>query len=86
AVAFDGTDRVFGTPARLCLGYPLGRIGTTPEETPGTFGWVGGGGSYVFADTATGTSFALTKNRLTPHFTAAQRLADLTMAEIDAGT
>jgi CubicO group peptidase (beta-lactamase class C family) len=80
AVDFEGTDQVFGNHARLALGYPLGRIGTRPEQTPTTFGWVGGGGSYVYADTATGTSFAMTKNRLTPHFNTAQRLADLTTA------
>ncbi|SEN16304.1 serine hydrolase domain-containing protein [Actinacidiphila rubida] len=82
SVAFEGTDQVFGNPARLALGYPLGRLGTRPEETPTTFGWVGGGGSYVWADTATGTSFALAKTRLTPHFDTAVRLADLTAAEI----
>ncbi|BFO18099.1 serine hydrolase domain-containing protein [Streptomyces sp. KM77-8] len=81
AVAFEGTDQIFGNPARLALGYPLGRLGTRPDETPTTFGWIGGGGSYVYADTATGTSFALTKTRLTPHFDTAQRLADLTAAE-----
>lgn len=81
AVAFEGIDRIFGTPARLALGYPLGRLGTRPDESATTFGWVGGGGSYVYADTATGISFALTKNRLTPHFDTAQRLADLTTAE-----
>jgi CubicO group peptidase (beta-lactamase class C family) len=83
AVAFEGTDQVFGNHARLALGYPLGRIGTRPDEAPTTFGWVGGGGSYVYADTATGTSFAMTKTRLTPHFNTAQRLADLTTAEIN---
>jgi CubicO group peptidase (beta-lactamase class C family) len=82
AVAFEGTDQVFGNHARLALGYPLGRIGTRPDESPTTFGWAGGGGSYVYADTATGTSFAMTKTRLTPHFESAQRLADLTAAEI----
>ncbi|MGW2831626.1 serine hydrolase domain-containing protein [Streptomyces sp. NPDC001286] len=83
AVAFEGTDQVFGNDARLALGYPLGRIGTRPHEAPTTFGWVGGGGSYVYADTATGTSFAMTKTRLTPHFNTAQRLADLTTAEFN---
>ncbi|MEV0405118.1 serine hydrolase domain-containing protein [Actinoallomurus sp. NPDC050550] len=83
AVAFEGTDQVFGNHARMALGYPLGRIGTRPDEAPTTFGWVGGGGSYVYADTATGTSFAMTKTRLTPHFNTAQRLADLTTAEIN---
>ncbi len=83
AVAFEGTDQVFGNHARLALGYPLGRIGTRPDETPTTFGWVGGGGSYVYADTETETSFAMTKTRLTPHFDTAQRLADLIAAEIN---
>lgn len=82
AVAFEGTDQVFGNHARLALGYPLGRIGTGPDETPTTFGWVGGGGSYVYGDIATGVSFAMTKTRLTPHFRTAQRLADLTAAEM----
>ncbi|MFE7223672.1 serine hydrolase domain-containing protein [Nocardioides sp. NPDC057577] len=71
AVAFEGTDQVFGTPAQLALGYPAGRIG-----------WPGGGGSYAYADPATGISFAITKNRLTPDFSTAQRLADLVTTEI----
>ncbi|MEU3252258.1 serine hydrolase domain-containing protein [Streptomyces sp. NPDC006997] len=86
AVAFEGTDQVFGNSARLALGAPLGRLGTRPEETPTTFGWVGGGGSYVYADTATGTSFALTKTRLTPHFGTAQRLADLVADHLGDGS
>lgn len=86
AVAFEGTDQVFGNHARLALGYPLGRIGTRPDKAPTTFGWVGGGGSYVYADTTTGTSFAMTKTRLTPHFNTAQRLADLTTAGINLHT
>jgi CubicO group peptidase (beta-lactamase class C family) len=82
AVAFEGTDQVFGNPARLALGYPLGRIGTSPEETPTTFGWVGGGGSCVWADPASGISFALTKTRLTPHFDTALRLSEVTAAAL----
>ncbi|RDH79419.1 class A beta-lactamase-related serine hydrolase [Mycolicibacterium moriokaense] len=84
APAFEGTDQVFGNHARLCLGYPLGRIDTRPQDTPTTFGWVGGGGSYVYADTATNTSFAMTKTRLTPHFDTAQRLAGVVSAEINS--
>ncbi|WSY37147.1 beta-lactamase family protein (plasmid) [Streptomyces sp. NBC_00887] len=83
AVAFEGTDQVFGSQARLGLGYPLGRIGTRPDEAPTTFGWIGGGGSYVYADSVTGTSFAMTKTRLTPHFNTAQRLADVITAGAD---
>jgi CubicO group peptidase (beta-lactamase class C family) len=86
AAAFEGKDQVFGNHARLALGYPLGRLGARPNEAPTAFGWVGGGGSYVYADPKTGTSFAMTKTRLTPHFNTAQRLADLTAAEIDPAT
>lgn len=45
AVAFEGTDRVFGNPARLALGYPLGRIGAGAAEPPTAFGWPGGAGA-----------------------------------------
>jgi CubicO group peptidase (beta-lactamase class C family) len=82
AVAFEGTDQVFGNPARLGLGYPLGRVGAPPDEAPTTFGWPGGGGSYAYANPATGTSFAVTKNRLTPDFATAQRLSDVVTAEL----
>ena len=81
AVAFEGTDQIFGTPARLTLGYPLGRIGASADETPTAFGWPGGGGSYAYADPAKGISFAVTKNRLRPGFTTAQRLSDLVNTE-----
>jgi CubicO group peptidase (beta-lactamase class C family) len=82
AVAFEGTDQVFGNHARLALGYPLGRIGARPQETPTTFGWPGGGGSYAYANPATGTAFAVTKNRLTSDFATAQRLSDVVTAEV----
>lgn len=82
AVAFEGTDQVFGNPARLALGYPLGRVGAPADEAPATFGWPGGGGSYAYANLATGTSFAVTKNRLTSDFTTAQRLSDIVTAEL----
>lgn len=70
APAFEGTDQVFGTPARMALGFPLGRIGAPPEENSRAFGWPGGGGSYAYADPARGVAFALTKTRLTPDFDA----------------
>jgi CubicO group peptidase (beta-lactamase class C family) len=83
-VAFEGIDQVFGNHARLALGYPLGGIGAQPDEASTTFGWIGGGGSYVYADPTTRTSFAMTKTRLTPHFTTAQQLADLTRHALSA--
>ncbi|MBF6180764.1 beta-lactamase family protein [Nocardia otitidiscaviarum] len=83
AVAFEGTDQVFGNPVRLALGYPLGRLGARPEETSTSFGWIGGGGSYIYVDPAAGISFAMTKTRLTPHFDTARQLVDLTAAAHD---
>ena len=35
------------------------------------------GGSYAYADTATGVAFALTKNRLTQGFDAAEEVAEV---------
>jgi CubicO group peptidase (beta-lactamase class C family) len=67
-VAFEGVDQVFGNPARLTLGFPLG------FPTPTAIGWPGGGGSLAYADPATGTAFALTKTRLHPNFDTAMSL------------
>jgi CubicO group peptidase (beta-lactamase class C family) len=68
ALAFEGTDQVFGTPARMALGFPIGRMGAPAEENSVAFGWPGGGGSYAYADPARGVAFALTKTRLVPNF------------------
>lgn len=84
SVAFEGTDQVFGNPARLALGYPLGRIGAAPDEPPTAFGWPGGGGSYAYADPSSGTSFAVTKNRLAPDFATAGRLSDIVSAVVNS--
>lgn len=77
AVAFEGTDQVFGNPARLALGFPIGRIGAPVEENSMAFGWPGGGGSYAYADPARGIAFALTKTRLTPNFETAQSVTQI---------
>lgn len=71
AVAFDGVDHVFGTPARMALGFPIGRMGAPAEENSVAFGWPGGGGSYAYADPARGVAFALTKTRIVPNFDTA---------------
>ncbi|MFI5611595.1 serine hydrolase domain-containing protein [Amycolatopsis sp. NPDC051903] len=85
ALAFEGTDQVFGTPARMALGFPLGRIGAPPEESSGAFGWPGGGGSYAYADPARGVAFALTKTRLTPNFDTALSVTSILAGHL-AGT
>ena len=75
APAFRGEDQIMGNPVTWALGYAIGRVGTDARETPTVFGFGGVGGSFAYADTATGVSFALTKNRLTSDFGAAQRVA-----------
>jgi CubicO group peptidase (beta-lactamase class C family) len=77
AVAFSGVDEIMGNPVSWALGYAPGRLGTDPQETPTVFGMGGAGGSHAYADTATGTTFALVKNRLTPDFSAAEHVAGI---------
>ncbi len=66
-----------GNPVSWALGYSVGRIGTESQQTPTTFGMGGVGGSYAYADTETGIAFALTKNRLTMDFGAAEKVAGI---------
>jgi CubicO group peptidase (beta-lactamase class C family) len=70
-VAMAGPDQVFGFPTAWGLGYSIS------QDPPTEFGVGGIGGSNAFADTATGTTFALTKNRLTPSFTTAEQIAGI---------
>jgi len=77
AVAMTGVDQVFGFPTSWGLGYSIDRIGTEPQETPTVFGGGGVGGSYAYADTATGTTFVLTKNRLAPSFDTAEQVTGI---------
>ncbi|MEV0379313.1 serine hydrolase domain-containing protein [Nonomuraea sp. NPDC050643] len=77
AVVSSGIDEVFGMPSAWGLGYGIGGPASTAEASPTVFGVPGAGGSAAWADTATGTAFALTKNRLTNDFNAAALLGDL---------
>src|ERR687894_305465 len=43
------------------------------------------GGSHAYADTATGTTFALTKNRLTPNFETAEQVAGIVTEAVGNG-
>ena len=74
-VATSGPDQVFGFPASWGLGYSIGQFMSNAHETQHVFGVGGIGGSHAYADTATGTAVALTKNWLTPSFESAQRVA-----------
>ncbi len=75
--AFTGVDQIMGFPTTWALGYSLGRIGADPQESQSVFGIGGVGGSFACADTATGVAWALTKNRLTPDFGAAEKISGI---------
>ena len=76
-MATSGVDEVFGMPSAWGLGWSIGLPGSTAKDTPTAFGVGGAGGSFAYADTATGIAFALTKNRLTADFTAATQISQL---------
>ncbi|MGI5285634.1 serine hydrolase domain-containing protein [Nonomuraea polychroma] len=76
AVVSSGVDEVFGMPSTWGLGYSIGGHATA-EENPTRFGMAGAGGSTAWADTATGVVFALTKNRLTNDFAAAELIGGI---------
>jgi CubicO group peptidase (beta-lactamase class C family) len=77
AVAASGPDEIFGNPSAWGLGYAIGRLGSTAAQTPTVFGMAGAGGSYAYADTATGVAFALTKNLFSADFGTATRISQL---------
>jgi CubicO group peptidase (beta-lactamase class C family) len=71
----SGTDQIFGFPTSWGLGYSIGQFISKAQETQHVFGIGGVGGSHAYADTKTGTTFALTKNLLTPTFDTAEKIA-----------
>ncbi|MBF8193933.1 beta-lactamase family protein [Nonomuraea sp. K274] len=77
AVVSSGIDEVFGMPSSWGLGYGIGGPTSTAEEQPTVFGVPGAGGSAAWADKATGTAFALTKNRLTGDFATAELIGGI---------
>jgi CubicO group peptidase (beta-lactamase class C family) len=82
ARATSGTDRMTGAPASYGLGYTIGTVGQTPVE-PTVFGMVGVGGSAAYADSATGITVAVTKNRFNPvEINAYERVRELALAEL----
>jgi CubicO group peptidase (beta-lactamase class C family) len=79
AVAMSGIDEVFGMPSKWALGYAIGRPGASDQspDSGTAFGVGGAGGSFAYGDTATGIAFAMTKNRLTPDFSAVAHVSQL---------
>ena len=77
SVAMTGVDEIFGFPTSWGLGYSIGQFLSNARETQHVFGVGGVGGSHAYADTATGITFALTKNRLAPTFDTAEHVAGI---------
>jgi CubicO group peptidase (beta-lactamase class C family) len=63
---FTGPDELLGNQASWAMGYPIGRLGSTAEESPTSFGMPGMGGSVAWADTRAGVTFALTRQLFDP--------------------
>lgn len=71
AVALTGTDALVGNDVTWALGYGVEK----PAERPSTFGFIGVGGCVAHADTASGVSFALMRNKFAMgDLSAAERL------------
>src|ERR1700682_5203545 len=58
ALSMSGTDQVFGNLTTWALGFSLGRLGSTPQDSPTVFGIGGYGGSFACGDTAPRGTFA----------------------------
>jgi CubicO group peptidase (beta-lactamase class C family) len=85
APAFTGVDQIMGNPVTWALGYSLGRLADDLQETSTAIAFGGVGGSFAYADTATGTTFALTKNRLTPDFGVAEQIDGIVTKAVTEG-
>jgi CubicO group peptidase (beta-lactamase class C family) len=85
ALSMSGVDAVFGMPSAWALGFSIGLPGSTAQDSPTAFGVGGAGGSFAYADTATGIAFALTKNRLTADFSAAVQLSQIVSKAVSRG-
>src|SRR6266511_524609 len=75
--AMRGTDQVFGNEVTWGLGFAIGQLGSDSQATPTAFGMGGVGGTWAYADTATGTAAAVLKNRLSLDFTVAEQLVGI---------
>src|SRR5215207_4646916 len=83
AGTFSGVDEIMGFPTTWALGFSVGRLGADPQETKSVLGIGGVGGSFACADTATGVTWALTKNRLTAGFEAAEQISEIVTKAVE---
>ncbi|GII77145.1 esterase [Sphaerisporangium rufum] len=81
--AFEGMDELFGAPVVRALGY---QIGAPWPGADAAFGMGGSGGTGAYADPATGTAFAVTKNRVSAgDFGTVALFGELVGAAVPAG-
>jgi CubicO group peptidase (beta-lactamase class C family) len=85
-VSMSGADQVFGMPTTWALGYSIGRLGASPEESQTAFGVGGAGGSFAYGDTASGIAFGLTKNRVSNDFGTATQIVQLVNERLAVGS
>jgi CubicO group peptidase (beta-lactamase class C family) len=85
AVAASGVDEVFGNSSSWGLGYSIGLLGSTADETPTVFGMGGAGGTFAYGDTATGVAFGLAKNRLSADFNTAAQISQIVTRAVADG-
>ena len=85
AVAISGVDEVFGNPVQAALGYFVGGPGPQTQGIPTMFGVGGAGGTFACADPATGTAFALSKNRLSATFDTVDEVAGIVAKAVAGG-
>jgi CubicO group peptidase (beta-lactamase class C family) len=83
AGTFSGVDEIMGFPTAWALGYSVGGLGADPQESKSVLGVGGVGGSFACVDTATGVSWALTKNRLTAGFESAEQISEIVTKAVE---
>jgi CubicO group peptidase (beta-lactamase class C family) len=64
--ALVARDEWLGNPATWALGYPIGRLGSSAERSPTSFGMPGMGGSVGWADARAGVAFGFTRRLFDP--------------------
>ncbi|MQY10130.1 hypothetical protein SRB5_02350 [Streptomyces sp. RB5] len=76
AVSASGPDELFGMESAWGLGYGIGGVANTHGSV---IGIGGAGGTFACADTATGVTFGVTKNRVGMDFASVTRISELIM-------
>lgn len=77
ALEVSGIDQILELPTFRSLGYGLGGPSASTSDHRNVFGFGGAGGSYACGNTATGTAFAVTKNRLAADFSTAAQIDEI---------